>query len=571
MENINSWNDIQWNNIEKKVFRLQLSIFKAAANYQLEKMYKLQKFLTSSKSAKYLSVRRVTQDNAGKNIPGIDNILVSNPHERFALANQLTLDGKSSSIRIIYLCYSDGKYRQFGIPTIKDRAKQMLAYLALSPQWEVQFEANSYSCSCGFRPDKSTLDAIEAIFLGIYKKPKWVLNTDISKCFDEINHQYLIEKCNTYLEMRKQIQVWLKVGILEGEQYTFSEMGTPHGEVISPLLTNIALNGLRENLNKYINTLRGNRSKNQQALTYVRYVDDLVIMYPDRETLEHLKEVVQQFLKPIGLKLHPIKTRIVHTLETTDETPSGFTFLGFDIIQKQKRRKQCKTFSKVESKQDFITLITPSKEEIKKHKSKVRGTIRRYRGASQERLIQVLNPIIRGWALSKCSQVASKIFQDLDSYLWIHLWKWARKRHPKMSKVKLKDKYWHQVGKKNWVFGDKKNGKSIIQLHSKISIKRHVKLKGNVSPFNKNLIYWAKRTGKSILISPNKAKLIQLQNSHYEICGNYFLTDDIIKCDHIVSKDVGGKNILENLDAFHPDCHLKKTKTEMLEIRRKLK
>lgn len=569
MENINSWDDIQWKPIEKTVFRLQLRIFKAASNQELDKMYKLQRTLISSKSAKYLSVRKVTQDNIRKRTPGVDKILIYKSSGKFALANRLKLNGKSSPIRRVYLSYPDRKRRSLGIPTIEDRAKQALAYLALCPQWEAYFEAGSY----GFRPGRSVQDAVETIFLGISKKPKWVLDADIVKCFDEINHQYLINKCKTFPKMQKQIRAWLKAGILDGKEFTFPEMGNSQGGVISPLLANIALHGLREHLDEYINTLRGHRPNNGQAVTFARYLDDFVIMHPDKETLINLKEVVQQFLKPIGLKLDPTKTRIVHTLETNGDIPPGFTFLGFDIIQREKRVRQRKVFHKNESKQNFITLITPSKEGIRKQKVKIREIIRRYKGTSQERLIKVLNPVIRGWAISKRSQVASKVFQELDAYLWRHLWSWARKRHPKMSKVKLKDKYWHKVKNKTWVFGKCKDGEIVLQLqlHSKIQIKRHVKVKGDASPFDGNLIYWANRTGNSVMISPIKARLIKQQKGRCGICGDFFLPDDIIERDHIIPKALEGKNLRENVHAVHRYCHLIKTKAEIGEIRRKHK
>jgi len=564
MANINSWQDIQWKTIEEKVFRLQLRIFKAAANQELEKMYKLQKLLISSSSAKYLSVRKVTQDNAGKKTTGVDKKLVSSPGERFALANQLMLDGRSSPIRRTYIPKSDGSQCPLGIATIEDRAKQMLAYLALCPQWEAQFEASSYE----FRPGRSVLDAMEAVFLGLSKKPKWVLDADISKCFDRINHTYLIEKCNTFPEIQRQIRAWLKAGILDGKEYAFPEMGTPQGGIISPLLANIALHGLRERLDAYINTLGGHRQNNRQALTFVRYADDFVLMYPDKNVLESLKEVTQQFLEPIGLELHPIKTRIVHTLK-----PPGFSFLGFDVIQRTKRVRQRKAGHKKVTKQSFITLITPSKEGVQKQKAKIRETIRRYRGASQERLIQKLNPIIRGWALSKRTQISSKTFQALDAYLFIHLWKWARKRHPKMSKYKLKEKYWHQSGNRNWVFGIKRDETVSLQLqlHSKIPIQRYAKVKGNASPFDGNLVYWATRTSRSLLIPPNKSRLIREQKGRCGICRNFLLPDDIIERDHIVPKALGGKNLRSNVHAVHRHCHLTKTRVEMVEIRRNRK
>jgi RNA-directed DNA polymerase len=565
MENINSWKDIRWSHIKERVFRLQLRIYKAAASQEWEKMYKLQKLLISSQSAKYLSVRKITQDNTGKNTPGVDGRLIKTPSEKLQLAQQLNLDGKSSPILRTYIPKADGSQRSLSIPTIQDRTKQMLAYLALCPQWEAQFEQGSY----GFRPGRSVLDAMEAVFLGIAKKPKWVLDADISKCFDQINHEYLLNKCHTYPEMRKQIHAWLKAGILDGGDYAFPEMGTPQGGVISPLLSNIALHGLRDSLDVYINTLGGHRPNNRQALTFVRYADDFVLMYPDEKVLENLIRVLQEFLKPIGLELNLKKTRMVHTLNAHD-LPPGFTFLGFDIIQKKKWVRMRKATVKCDTKQTFITLITPSKEGIQRHKKKIREIIRRYQGASQIRLIQKLNPIIRGWALSKRTQISSKIFQALDMYLFLHLWKWAQKRHPKMSKYKLKEKYWHQIGKRNWVFSvkTKEEVTLMLQSHSKIPILRYAKVKGTASPFDGNLIYWAKRTGKNPLIPPIKAKLIQEQKGFCGICGKVFLPNDIIERDHKIPKALGGENRRSNVHALHRYCHQEKTSQEILQIRR---
>lgn len=572
MENIKSWNDIQWSNIEKTVFRLQLRIFKASKAKEFEKVYKLQETLVNSYSAKYLSVRKVTQDNKGKRTPGVDNVVIEKAKDKFDLANRITLDGKSSPIRRTYIPKPNGELRPLGIPTIEDRAKQMLVYLALSPQWEAHFEENSF----GFRPGRSTTDAIQAVWLGL-KVEKWILDADISKCFDTIDHQYLLDKCNTYPKFRKQLSAWLKAGILDGEKYSFPELGTPQGGIISPLLANIALHGMRECCDQYINSLGGHRPNNRQELTFVRYADDFVIFHKDKETVLNIKKVIEEFLKPIGLRLNSTKTRLVHSRNHYDGLPPGFNFLGYHVVHHTKWNNMRLAFNKEEpvNKVDFVRIITPSKEGLERHKRKLRDTIRQYKGVNQERLIQILNPIIRGWAYSKRTQIASKAFQALDKYVYDCLWKWARKRHPKMSKIKLKQMYWHEIDGSKWVFAVKKPSKNKndepnyirLQYHRRIKIVRHIKVKKDAAPFDGNFIYWAKRTGTSLVIPENKARLIRLQKGRCKICGNSFLPDDVIERDHIKPLALGGENRLYNVQAVHRYCHINKTSKELSLIR----
>ena len=400
MENINSWKDNQWSNIEKTVFRLQLRIYKAATNQKFEKMYKIQKLLISSQSAKYLSIKRVTQKNAK-----------------------------------ISIC--------------KTRVKQILVYLALCPQWEVNFESESY----GFRPSRSILEAVEAIRLETFKTPKWLVNTKILKSFDQLNTDYLLEKCNTFPELYQQIQLWLKEGI-------FASFSDP----LFSLLVNIGLHGLGEYMYTSIETFNEYSFNNLKS---IYYATNLVIIHPNKKVLQKFKDVILDFLEPIGLELNLKKTQIINTLSP------GFIFLGFNIVQRIKFKKQQKLVRKPESNLQYITIITPSKDNLKKYKKQIRNHIQHYRGATQERLIQKLNLVIKNWALAQCNYISNQTFQALDQFMFLHLWKWVKRRHPMMSNYKLKKKYWHRVRKKNWVFGIKTNGKITLPLkvHSKIPIR----------------------------------------------------------------------------------------------------
>src|SRR5689334_3485442 len=173
------------------------------------------------------------------------------------------------------------------------------------------------------RKARSCHDAIAAIFLSIRYKPKFVLDADIKGCFDTINHEALLKKLNTYPQMRQTIKGWLKVGVMEGVDLTPTEKGTPQGGVISPLLANIALHGLEHLISQ------GYRRTDERPFL-VRYADDFVVLYSDKDTLEKVTAQITDHLADMGLTLSPTKTKVTHTL-TPYQGNVGFDFLGFAI------------------------------------------------------------------------------------------------------------------------------------------------------------------------------------------------------------------------------------------------
>lgn len=272
------WRQINWHKAERRIFKLQKRIFKASQRDDVKLFRKLQKLLMKSRYAKMLAVRKVTQDNIGKKTAGVDGQKSLNPKQRLNLINKLKLSSKVSPTRRVWIPKpgTDEK-RPLGIPTMKDRARQALIKLALEPEWEARFEPNSY----GFRNGRSCHDAVEAIFNEIRFKAKYVLDADIAKCFDRINHEALLRKLNTSPTIRRQIRAWLKAGVMDGKQLFPTSEGTPQGGVISPLLANIALHGMENRINQAFprRTIvkKGKYAGYQPGTALIRFADDFVI------------------------------------------------------------------------------------------------------------------------------------------------------------------------------------------------------------------------------------------------------------------------------------------------------
>ena len=227
------WRAINWTRVEKMVYRLQTRIFKAKRRGDTKQVHRLQKLLMKSRSAKLLAVRRVTQDNAGKKTAGVDGIKSLNPTQRLELVKHLFLTGKSKPTRRVMIPKpGTTEERPLGIPCMIERARQMLVKLALEPEWEAVFEPNTY----GFRPGRGAHDAIEAIFCSLRDKGRYVLDADISKCFDKINQKALLNKLNTFPTIRRQIKAWLESGVVFGGNLSPTHEGVPQGGTVSPLL-----------------------------------------------------------------------------------------------------------------------------------------------------------------------------------------------------------------------------------------------------------------------------------------------------------------------------------------------
>jgi RNA-directed DNA polymerase len=480
------WKDLNWRKLEKVTFKLQKRIFQASERGDVKAVRKLQKTLIRSWSAKCIAVRRVTQDNQGKNTAGVDGVKSLTPKQRINLVGKLKLTGKSKPTRRA-LIHKPGttETRPLGIPTINDRALQALVKLALEPEWEAKFEPNNY----GFRPGRSGHDAIGAIFDSIRYKAKYVLDADIAKCFDRIDHKALLSKIHTYPTLSRQLKTWLKAGYCIEKKLFPTNEGTPQGGVISPLLANIALHGMEERVKQYAETLKGNKRDNRTALSLIRYADDFVIIHEDLNVVKKCQEIIAEWLRDMGLELKPSQTKLTHTLIEIDGT-LGFEFLGFHV-QQHKVGNYRSANNTNGTPLGFKTLITPSKAKVKTHLVKIAEVIDSPKNTPQAALISKLNPIIKGWSNYYSTVVSKETFSKVDYLTYDKLRAWARTK----GKGSInKEKYWRTVGDRNWCFSTE-DGLELL-THASTPIVRHTKVKGDVSPYDGNWTYWSKRRGE---------------------------------------------------------------------------
>jgi len=541
--------DLNWRKLERVTFKLQKRIFQASERGDVKAVRKLQKTLIRSWSAKCIAVRRVTQDNQGKNTAGIDGVKSLSPKQRTTLVKRLKLTGKSKPTRRVMIPKPGSEEkRPLGIPTINDRALQALVKIALEPEWEAKFEPNSY----GFRPGRSCHDAIGAIFVSIRYKAKYVLDADIAKCFDRIDHNALLDKVKTYPSLRRQLRCWLKSGVMERGNFSPTNEGTPQGGVISPLLANIALHGMEDRVKQYAETLKGEKTKNRQALSLIRYADDFVIIHEDIKVILTCQKIITEWLNDIGLELKPSKTKLTHTLNGY-EGNVGFEFLGFHVQQHKVGDYRCAK-NPHGNLLGFNTIITPSRLKVKAHLARIAEVIDTHKTAPQAALISKLNPVIRGWSNYYSTVVSKETFSKCDNLSYDKLRAWARTR----GKGSInKDKYWRTVGDQNWCFSTEDGLE--LRSHPATPIVRHVKVKGKASPYNGDWIYWSKRRGEYPETSTKVSKLLKGQKGVCTHCGLYFTSIDIVEVDHITPKSLGGKDEYKNLQLLHRHCHDTKT------------
>ena len=501
------WDTIVWAVHEENVRRLRQRIFKATKEQDLATVRNLQRMMLRSWSNTLISVRQVTQRNAGRGTPGVDGQVVLTARARMDLAVQVHRTARSFQplpVRRVYIPKANGKQRPLGIPAITDRAHQARCRNALEPEWEARFAPRTY----GFRPGRSCQDAIAVIHvMGCGKNPRrrWILDADLTAAFDRIDHGHLLAKLGSF-PGKGMIRGWLKAGVFEkGKGFAPTDEGTPQGGVISPCLLNIALHGLEEAAGVRYEASDPARTK-RGCPALVVYADDMVALCHTRQQAEQVKARMAGWLAPRGLSFNEAKTRIV-TLE------DGFDFLGFTV-----RRHAGKLITR------------PSKAAIKRVKQRLAAEMRALRGGNAAAVLAKINPIARGWANYYRGAASSRTFAALDRYLWQLTYKWACYSHANKPKPWIISRYYgrfNPASQDRWVFGNRDNGAYLPKL-GWTKIVRHSLVTGAASPDDPALTgYWAQRRGKNPpLLDRSVLILLARQKGRCPLCRDLLLHAD---------------------------------------------
>ncbi|MEG4445243.1 reverse transcriptase domain-containing protein [Microcoleus sp. AT9_B5] len=490
-----SWRTLPWKKFRRDLFRLQKRVFKAIREGDRRRAASLQKLILKSTAARLMAIRQVTQLNAGKKTAGIDGKASLSFEDRFALSEELKQsvnNWKHSKLREIPIPKKDGKTRILKVPTIADRAWQCLVKYALEPAHEATFHARSY----GFRAGRSAHNAQKYLFDNLNSRvngiEKRVIELDIEKCFDRISHKSIMERLIAPTGIKLGIFRCLKAGV----NPEFPEQGTPQGGVVSPLLANIALNGIED------------------IHPSVRYADDMVIILKPKDDAEAILSFISKFLAERGMNVSEKKTRIT---ATTD----GFDFLGWRF--------------KVQSNGKFRCV--PSEENFKAFRQKVKHIVNNSNyGAAIK--AEKLAPVVRGWR-------NYHRFCKLDGSRF-SLW------HVRLRAFRV----FNKEPKQNRYSVEKLIEKAFPSVP--YSENKHINIKGEKSPFDGDIAYWSERNSK--LYYGDTSKALKRQNHTCGHCGLKMLSDEKVHLHHVDGNHNNWKqnNLLAVHESCHSYTHTSK-------------
>lgn len=587
------WDSIDWYKTNQSVQHLRSRIFVATQRVRQDKgsnlitqkkLRKLQEKALFSYDTLLLAVRRVTQKNIGKNSSHTDTFVIPTKEDRFRLILLIRfyvdlLHWSPNMVKQNFTIKIKRK-KQINISIITDLIIQTIYHIALEPEWEARSDFGSY----GFRPRRSSHDAIEKIFTTIKTKnftlprKQWIVCVDLKGYLNQINHDYLLEKIKGF-PGQLLLKRWLKMGYINKQTFHDPNMLLP-GSIIGPLLTNIALNGLegelgityrlrkqtkfpyfRYILNDYVGKKQKERNCGRRA--FVRYGDIMVLLIENQSEIFDIKQDIWNCLKLRGLTLNTNCFTITHL-------KYGFDFLGVNIRYYKCRVKETKT--KTNPSWGYKLLVKPSKQSIKKAQEKIKHIFQAHQGKTVKSLILNINPIIRGWCAYYRPFVSRKAMEKLDAYLYQRQLRFVYRTHSNKGKRWAVQRYFgsHCPHKPNdkWVFAVPKESKqrvvcdSIYMLkHRWVPIVRHHMVPNGCcpdDPIHKDFWETRSKTGQeSNIVMIGDFKIAQAQRHMCPICGCSLYNNEQLEKHHIISKKNKGPNQYENLIFLHKVCHQK--------------
>lgn len=531
----------------------------------MKKVYQLQNQLVTSFEGRAAAVRRVVTSSK-VNIPGIDNETWNKPSERLNAIYELgkitknPKSYKSKPLKIVMIPKSSlphllQKWGPLGIPTLTDRSVQAVYHLAIDPV----VECHSDPWSFGFRKERSQHDAISYMRTRLDKSnsPHYVLEMDISKCFDKLSHEFLMKA--TPICHKDVLLKWLKSGYIYEGKFTETEEGIPPAfwewGIIYPTLCNIALNGIEPEIrdNPLILKWR-NMVDGAPKVSVCRSGYDMIITGKNEEILITAKEIIKQFLAIRSLEFKDAKTRIVHM-----RSNNGFDFLGYNFS-----RNRYNPILNNPTNQPTVLIIKPSNKAGDALRIKIKETLIRY-STSIEKIVSELNPVLREWSnYYRISYHSQNTFIKIGHFIWFSMMRWVANKHRNMSIKKAVAKYivtGKTPSRHKWIWGVNKRDKEkenweIIKNISETKIKTYSLLKLDRNSYLKeNRDYFDSRNKEDI--EGKFRKLIYNKYNHIcPVCKESLHNGEKIELHHIIPVREGGEYTKTNIQPLHQLCHI---------------
>lgn len=537
------WSAVTWPEVKARVFHTQRAIHAAFTQGNYQRGHRLQERLVKSHTAKLLAVHLTTEVSRGSATPGVDGLASPSDAQKWQIATTIRFDQKPRPVRRVSIPKGKNERRPLGIPVIRDRAIQHLIKLALEPAAEAILSPEQF----GFRPGRGCWDAIQHIRLRL-RKPSYVLDADIRKFFDRIDHDTILRAIPGSPALTEAIRRLLKAGIMDGVTLTEPLTGTPQGGPVSPLLANMVLADFAASIRREFPVgcvIQGERIA--KAPYVPSYADDFLVIHESKVVLTAVRAHIEQWLAQRGLELHPDKTAIRHTALMSDGY-RGFRFLGMGFRLHQVGRHQAKgrewflwtgpSQESLNGVYEKAVAIIDGSQRSRKRNGEINDRARKGKATPEEVMVIKLNQLIRGWCGYHRPFFAKEMFSKLDHQLFTKLWKWAIRKNPKKKRGWIIRRYFNNASPWRFTVNSSSTGNPLhLSSAAAIIIKRHFPVKPEKSWFDGDWAYWGKRSGDYPMLNKRAGKALKRQSGKCPACKKVLTSDArVVLANHLVER-----------------------------------